>query len=152
MRKRSFCLLIILAVMMLLVMSACMSTPETAPASKPATTVAPVVEEKPIVNIPTTPKQDLPVIQTLTIDPATITAGGTATITWNVTNATAVTIDHGVGSVPVSGSKKVTPATSTIYKLTASNASGGSAVKTVSIIVNAGSTAPSGTTNSGTKK
>lgn len=48
-----------------------------------------------------------------------------------------VMIGHGAGSVPISGAKKVTPATSTIYKLTASNASGASAIRTVSIIVNA---------------
>lgn len=146
MNNRLISLLIILAVMLPLAMLSCMSTPEAAPAAKPASTTpsVPAAEEKPVVNIPTTPKQDLPVIQQFTIDPGTITAGGSATLTWNVTNATSVMIDHGVGSVPVSGTKKVTPATSTIYKLTASNASGGSAVKTVSIIVNAA--------GSGTKK
>jgi peptidoglycan-associated lipoprotein len=88
-------------------------------------------------------KQDMPVIE-FSISPATITAGGSVTLTWKVTNATSVMIDHGVGSVPVSGTKNVTPTTSTIYKLTASNASGASAVKTVSVIVNPAS--------SGTKK
>ncbi len=48
-----------------------------------------------------------------------------------------IMIDHGVGSVQISGTKKVTPATSTIYKLTASNASGASAIRTASISVNA---------------
>lgn len=146
MNDKHLSLLIVLAIILPLVMLSCMSTPESAPETKPAATTpaAPVVEEKPVVNVPITSKQDQPVIQQFTIDPAIITAGGSATLTWNVTNATSVMIDHGVGSVPVSGTRKVNPTTSTIYKLTASNASGASAVKTVSIIVNAA--------GSGTKK
>jgi peptidoglycan-associated lipoprotein len=143
--KRSY-LPVLLAIALTAVSYSCMSTPEVNPQSKPdstpsQSTPAPVVDQTPTVTVPS--KQDLPVIQ-LTISPATVTAGGSATLTWSVTNATSVTIDHGVGSVSPSGTRKVTPTTSTIYKLTASNASGASAVKTVSVIVNP--------TSSGTKK
>ena len=77
----------------------------------------------------------------LTINPATINAGGTATLSWTVTNATSVSIDHGVGTVGLTGTKIVTPTASTTYKLSASNAAG-AAIKTVSVIVNAAGSHP----------
>jgi len=120
----------------------CMTPPASAPASKPATTTTtPVQEEQPAVNIPApAAKQALPAIQ-LTVNPATITAGGSATLSWTVTNATSVTIDHGVGAVGLTGTKSITPAASTTYKISASNAAG-AAIKTVSIIVNPAATTP----------
>jgi hypothetical protein len=140
-------ILILLVIVLPLVFYSCMTTPASTPTSKPATTTtSPAVEEKPAVNIPApAAKQDLPVIQ-FTINPATITAGGSATLSWTVTNAISVAIDHGVGSVTLTGTKSVTPATSTTYKLSASNAAGAT-VKTVSIIVN-----PAGSTPSTPKK
>lgn len=142
---RKLLLVLLVATLFSLVSYSCTSAPETKQPSEPAATTAPspTVQEEPTVNIPMPSKQDVPVIE-FSISPATITAGGSATLTWKVTNATSVMIDHGVGSVPISGTKNVTPTTSTIYKLTASNASGASAVKTVSVIVNPAS--------SGTKK
>ena len=144
---RKLVIVLLVATLFSLVSYSCTSTPETKQPSEPAATTAPTptptVQEEPAVNITMPSKQDMPVIE-FSISPTTITAGGSVTLTWKVTNATSVMIDHGVGSVPVSGTKNVTPTTSTIYKLTASNASGASAVKTVSVIVNPAS--------SGTKK
>jgi PKD repeat protein len=142
MNKSHYYLLVFLLILLPLVLFSCMTPPASTPASTPAATTPakPVVEEQPAINIPApASKQDLPVIL-LTVNPATINAGGSATLSWTVTNATSVTIDHGVGAVGLTGTKSITPAVSTTYKLSASNAAGAT-VKTVSIIVNA-ATAP----------
>ncbi len=52
-----------------------------------------------------------------------IKAGETITLNWQTTDATEVSID-GVGKVPVKGTKKVKPAESTVYTLTATGENG----------------------------
>jgi phospholipase C len=61
---------------------------------------------------------------TLSANPTSIGSGGTATLTWATTNANTVTIDNGVGEVPASGQKTITPAKTTTYTLTASGNGG----------------------------
>ena len=63
---------------------------------------------------------------TLTASPTSITSGQTATLTWTTTNATAATIDNGIGAVqPVSGgSITVQPSKTTTYTLTATGPNG----------------------------
>lgn len=55
------------------------------------------------------------------VGPAYITDGNTATLSWNVTNASTTSIDNGIGSVSASGSTTVTPNADTNYILTATN-------------------------------
>ena len=66
--------------------------------------------------------------------PETIASGQSSTLVWSTTNATSVSIDHGVGSQPVSGSIVVHPVTTTTYTLTATN-SAGSASGTATVTV-----------------
>jgi len=66
----------------------------------------------------------LPVIDYFTADPPIISAGSFTTLSWNVSNATSVTIEPGVGTVGSVGTASVSPATSTNYTLTAANAYG----------------------------
>jgi hypothetical protein len=66
----------------------------------------------------------LPIIVTFNANPNSINAGGSTTLMWNVTGATSTSIDQGIGNVPVIGTKAVSPATSTTYTLTATNAAG----------------------------
>ena len=55
-------------------------------------------------------------------NPSTITPGlQSATLTWSTINATSVSIDNGIGQVPLSGSLQVAPSSTTTYKLTATN-------------------------------
>ena len=56
---------------------------------------------------------------TFTANPPTIGLGSSSTLTWNVLNATSVTIDNGIGTKPASGSVTVSPQQSTTYTLTA---------------------------------
>jgi hypothetical protein len=66
----------------------------------------------------------LPVIIEFSNNPSTINAGGTSTLLWNVTGATSVSIDQGIGQVAVAGTRVVSPTTSTIYTISATNSTG----------------------------
>jgi hypothetical protein len=64
-----------------------------------------------------------PVINSFTADSSTVTAGQSTTLRWSVSNASDVSIS-GIGSVAVSGSTVVSPVTTTVYTLTATNPAG----------------------------
>ncbi|MDD8014038.1 MAG: hypothetical protein PHX05_11225, partial [Acidobacteriota bacterium] len=64
--------------------------------------------------------------------PTVITLGGSATLQWNVQNASSISINQGIGSVAASGSTAVTPTATTTYTLTATNSYG---TKTASVSV-----------------
>ncbi len=68
----------------------------------------------------------LPSINSFTINTDSIFAGQTAILSWNVTDATSVSIDPGIGAVSSSGTKNVSPGSTTNYMLTASNSAGNS--------------------------
>jgi len=67
--------------------------------------------------------------------PTVMTAGDQVVLNWTTTNAASATID-GIGDVPTSGTKTVTPTVSTSYQLIAKGA-GGTAEATVRVTVNA---------------
>jgi len=69
-------------------------------------------------------------------NPPIISFGGSTTLGYDVSNATSVTIDNGVGSVASSGTTLVSPAATTNYTLTATNAAGWTSV-TVTVVVGA---------------
>ena len=56
--------------------------------------------------------------------PMTIVSGASATLLWNVQNATTVNISPGVGNVSASGTQSVSPTATTTYTLTATNPAG----------------------------
>jgi len=66
----------------------------------------------------------VPIINAFSASPSIIITGESSTLSWSVTDATSVTIDHGVGTVVLLGSTVVTPATTTTYILTATNVAG----------------------------
>jgi len=59
----------------------------------------------------------------LAVNPTSVQAGQSASLTWQTTNATDVSID-GIGAVQPNGSQSVTPTDSTTYHLTAKGAGG----------------------------
>jgi peptidoglycan-associated lipoprotein len=69
----------------------------------------------------------------MSVNPNTIQAGQSATLSWQTTNATDVSID-GIGAVQPNGTQQVSPADSTTYHLTAKG-SGGSQEATARITV-----------------
>ena len=70
-------------------------------------------------------------------NPSTIDAGGTSTLLWNVTGATSVSIDQGIGQVAVAGTRVVSPAASTVYTINATNSSGTITRSTVTSVISA---------------
>jgi hypothetical protein len=64
-----------------------------------------------------------PAIISFVATPSTVTAGDRTVLAWNVTGATSVSVDNGIGSVAGS-SQDVTPGSTTTYTLTAANAAG----------------------------
>lgn len=66
----------------------------------------------------------LPIVVSFTANPTSIAAGASSTLSWQVQNATTVTIDNGVGTVPLAGTRSVSPGATTVYTLTATNANG----------------------------
>ncbi len=70
------------------------------------------------------PASGLPVINYFDASPPIISSGGSTLLRWNVSNATSITIDNDIGSVGTDGTMLVSPAASTSYTLTATNAYG----------------------------
>ncbi len=63
-------------------------------------------------------------ICTVGVTPVAITSGQSANLSWSTTNATAVTFNQGIGSVPVNGNRSVSPATTTVYTATVTGPGG----------------------------
>ncbi|MCX6001633.1 MAG: CAP domain-containing protein [Chloroflexi bacterium] len=94
-------------------------TPTPAPTPAPAPAPAPV----------------LPVINSFSASPSSVTAGSYSTLSWSTTGATSVAVTPG-GAVSASGSAQASPASTTTYMLTATNAAG-SVTRTVAVTVTA---------------
>jgi peptidoglycan-associated lipoprotein len=74
-------------------------------------------------------------IAKITANPAVISAGDQVQLSWRTSDANSVSID-GIGDVPTSGVKTVTPTTTTTYHLVA-RGDGGTADATATVTVNA---------------
>jgi OOP family OmpA-OmpF porin len=96
--------------------------PPPAPAPPPP---APKVEPPPPPPAPTA---------ALTVTPATVTKGETATLNWRSQNASGCDIQPGIGPVPPQGVRAITPADSTSYNLSCSGA-GGTATSAAGVTV-----------------
>jgi peptidoglycan-associated lipoprotein len=120
--KRTQIALIMMAASLLLVSAGCKKKQPVAPPPPPP----------PPVQVKETPKAA--VINSFTAEPSTIVKGESATLRWSVSNATAVNIDGGIGTVQVTGSRSVSPTENTTYRMTASGA-GGDAVAAVTVYV-----------------
>jgi peptidoglycan-associated lipoprotein len=103
----------------LITVAGCGKKPKHVPASE--TAPAAVVAPAPTAQFSATPAQ--------------IAAGDQVQLSWHTANATTVSID-GIGDVPTSGVKTVTPTESTTYHLVAKG-DGGSAEATARVIVSA---------------
>jgi hypothetical protein len=68
--------------------------------------------------------------------------GGSATLLWNVTGAASIDIDNGIGQVEAAGTKVVSPSTTTVYNLTAKNATASVSKSAVVIIMKTVPTSP----------
>src|SRR4030043_2279381 len=72
-----------------------------------------------------TTTSEAPTIVAFPATPIEITEGESATLIWNVTNATSIEIDQGVGTgLAAAGTISVSPGSSTTYTLTGSRRAG----------------------------
>lgn len=97
--------------------------------AQPATTVP----STPEVQSPAATNPTPPVIQ-FSVSPEGILPKNSAILSWNVTNATTVVIDNGIGPVALSGTMPVSPDVSTTYTLTAANATATVSSQTILIV------------------
>jgi hypothetical protein len=74
------------------------------------------------------------VINSFNASPASITIGSSATLNWNVSGATSVSIDQGIGAIGAVGNTLVSPGATTSYTLTATNSAGSSTAATQVIV------------------
>jgi peptidoglycan-associated lipoprotein len=95
---------------------------------KRKTTPLPTEETAPVAMAPAPTAQ-------LTATPASISAGDQVQLSWRTTNATAVSI-NGIGDLPTSGVKSVSPAVTTTYRLVATG-EGGTANASAEVMVSA---------------
>jgi peptidoglycan-associated lipoprotein len=126
MRRSVYILAIAALVSSVLIISGAGCAKKVAPAPV-ATTKA---EPPPSSPSPTSPSPTI----TLSASPTAIEKGQSTTLSWNSSNASSVNIDNGVGTVEPTGSRSVSPATSTTYMARASG-SGGSAVAEARVTV-----------------
>ena len=111
-------------------------------APKPAP--APVVVAEPVVEaaapkaapVVVTPPPPAPApTSTLSAEPATLEKGKTTTLTWSSANTSGCEIQPGIGPVPASGSKVITPAANTSYTLICSGEGGKTATSVAGVEV-----------------
>lgn len=76
-----------------------------------------------------------PAIRSFTVEPGSITAGQSATLSWAVENADSVNIS-GIGAVQSTGNRSVSPSSTTTYRLTATGP-GGTTERSVTLSVSA---------------
>ena len=74
----------------------------------------------------------------ISANPLTIQSGNSSTLTWTSTNAATASIDNGVGTVPINGSRSVSPTGNTTYTITVTSVDGNTATDSVTIAVTAG--------------
>lgn len=91
------------------------------------------------------PLPSRPTILAFSVEPSTIQPGQSATLRWNVSGATSVSIDQGIGHVSPVDTWKVTPRDSTTYTLTATN-QGQNATATATVTVTGAAPPPPSTT------
>ena len=109
------------------------------PAPAPVVVAEPVVEAAapkaaPVVVTPPPAPAPAPTSK-LTAEPATFEKGKTTTLTWSSANASGCEIQPGIGPVPASGSKVVTPAANTSYTLICNGEGGKTATSVAGVEV-----------------
>jgi hypothetical protein len=77
----------------------------------------------PSAAVPTGPATPDPAV-TLSLSSPSVQPGQSATLSWSASNASTVTIDQGVGTVALNGSRTIAPQTTTTYTAVAVNTAG----------------------------
>jgi len=114
--------------------------PVPPPPPPPAATAAPAPA----------PAPGRPTVAEFSVEPSTVERGQSAIVRWSVSSATDVSIDNGIGAVQVSGNRRVIPAETTTYTLTA-NGPGGMITATATVSVTGPAAPPASNTNTSSR-
>ena len=71
----------------------------------------------------------------LSASPTSVERGQSATLRWSSTNATSASITPGIGTVPTSGSRRISPTRTTTYRITVRGADGQTASASATVTV-----------------
>jgi len=115
MRRHNSLYVVIVSTLLLTISTACRKKVAVAPAAPP-----PAPAEVAVAAV----KPAAPVIAEFKAEPSRIERGQSTVLRWQVSDATQVQIDQGVGSVQPSGRRTISPTAATTYTLTASGAGG----------------------------
>ncbi len=113
------------SILIALFAAGCHKKPPVAPPPAPAPTAPPAA-----------PAPEKPAVLEFSAEPSSIERGQSAILRWSVSNATDVSIDNGIGTVPANGNRRVIPGDTTTYTLTA-NGPGGNISATATVTVTA---------------
>jgi peptidoglycan-associated lipoprotein len=108
--------LILTTGLFLIAISCSKKTPVPPPPPPPASTGS-------ATNTPP-PAPGRPVIAEFSVEPSSVERGQSAILRWTVMDSTNVAIDNGIGTVPANGNRRVQPADTTTYTLTATGRAG----------------------------
>jgi hypothetical protein len=96
--------------------------------------VAPTVPQSTPPSSPPPAGYKTPVIVIFEASPSSIAAGSAVTLNWEITNASSVSINQGLGSVALKGNRAVTPSSTITYTISATNQYGSSTASTQVIV------------------
>lgn len=130
MQRGIFKLMFFLILLLSLITVGCVSFPTST--TMPSTTTTTTTTTPETTAVPVTSPQ-APVIQAW-LTPTGIKPRDTAELHWNVTGATSVIIDQGIGTVAPSGKRMVSPDVTTTYTITAYYP-GGTVTNAVTLVV-----------------
>jgi peptidoglycan-associated lipoprotein len=111
----------------------CLALAMFAAGCKKKVQVAAPTPPPPTAPAPTPPPPPAPTVTAFAAEPSSIERGQSSTLNWNVTGATSIAIDNGIGTVQSPGNRRVFPGASTTYTLTATGPGG---AKTATATVN----------------
>ena len=104
--------------------------------------LGPLFSSIPVISVPLTTPIHFPGGEPATVpsarisvSPTSIESGGNATLSWTSTNAASAEITPEIGAVPTSGSRTVSPAGTTTYRLTVRGAGGQTATDNATLTV-----------------
>lgn len=106
-----------------------------------AITIQSVVVDPSPTPTPTTTTDPVPTVNSFSVSPTKITQGGSATLSWDVSGASTVSINQGVGTVSAKSQGVVKPKVTTTYTLSATN-SGGTTTRSITLSVVASTPTP----------
>jgi peptidoglycan-associated lipoprotein len=106
----------------------------------------------PVATAPTNnaPASTKPVVAEFSAEPSSIERGQSAILRWTVSGSSNVALNNGIGTVPASGNRRITPAETTSYTLTATGP-GGETTATATITITSPPPPPPPVTNNSSR-